>query len=73
VRDSIEADSLAYISLEELIEATEVPKDRLCRACFDGEYPIPLPEAHSLDRQLLDLLPVEAVDRDAVDHALRLP
>jgi amidophosphoribosyltransferase len=73
VRASIEADSLAYISLEELIEATEVPKDRLCRACFDGEYPIPLPEAHALDRQLLDLLPLEPVDRDAVDHALRLP
>jgi amidophosphoribosyltransferase len=73
VRASIEADSLAYISLEELIEATEVPKERLCRACFDGEYPIPLPDAHTVDRQLLDLIPVEDIDRDAVDHALRLP
>src|SRR5213075_1830936 len=36
IRNSIGADSLAYISLEELIAATTVPADRLCRACFDG-------------------------------------
>ncbi len=37
---SIGADSLAYISLEELVEATTVPADDLCRACFDGVYPV---------------------------------
>ena len=40
---SIGADSLAYISLEQLIEATTVPADKLCRACFDGVYPVKLP------------------------------
>ncbi|WP_460999252.1 amidophosphoribosyltransferase [Streptomonospora sediminis] len=40
IRASIGADSLAFIGLDELVEATEVPKDRLCRACFDGIYPI---------------------------------
>ncbi|MDA0563732.1 amidophosphoribosyltransferase [Streptomonospora sp. S1-112] len=44
IRDSIGADSLAYIALDELVEATRVPKDRLCRACFDGEYPIEVDE-----------------------------
>ncbi len=44
VRASIGADSLGYISLEGLIAASEQPKNRLCRACFDGIYPIPLPE-----------------------------
>ena len=44
IRASIGADSLGYVSLESLIAATEQPKTRLCRACFDGEYPIPLPE-----------------------------
>jgi amidophosphoribosyltransferase len=24
------------------VEATTLPKARLCRACFDGEYPIPV-------------------------------
>jgi amidophosphoribosyltransferase len=44
IRASIGADSLGYVSLDGLIAATEQPKTRLCRACFDGVYPIPLPE-----------------------------
>ncbi|GLZ15512.1 amidophosphoribosyltransferase [Actinomadura sp. NBRC 104425] len=44
IRDSIGADSLGYISLDALIAASRVPKDRLCRACFDGVYPIPVDE-----------------------------
>jgi amidophosphoribosyltransferase len=44
IRASIGADSLGYISLDGLIAASEQPKNRLCRACYDGEYPIPLPE-----------------------------
>jgi amidophosphoribosyltransferase len=37
------ADSLGYVSLESLIAATHVPKDDLCRACFDGIYDIAVP------------------------------
>ncbi|OLT26492.1 amidophosphoribosyltransferase [Nocardiopsis sp. CNR-923] len=37
---SVGADSLAYVDLDELVAASEVPKDQLCRACFDGVYPI---------------------------------
>jgi amidophosphoribosyltransferase len=44
IRASLGADSLGYVSLEGLIAASDQPKTRLCRACFDGEYPIPLPE-----------------------------
>jgi amidophosphoribosyltransferase len=44
IRASIGADSLGYVSLDGLVAATEQPKTRLCRACFDGEYPIELPE-----------------------------
>ena len=40
IRRSIDADSLGYISLEQLVEATNVPMDNLCRACFDGVYPV---------------------------------
>ena len=42
---SIGADSLGYISLEELTAATTIDGDKLCRACFDGKYPIDLPGA----------------------------
>lgn len=40
---SIGADSLGYVSLDELVQATAQPAEQLCRACFDGQYPIPIP------------------------------
>ncbi|HET7386509.1 MAG TPA: amidophosphoribosyltransferase [Nocardioidaceae bacterium] len=52
---SIDADSLGYVDLEELIEATSVPKQDLCRACFDGIYPVPLPEPDQLGKHLLEV------------------
>jgi amidophosphoribosyltransferase len=45
IRDSIGADSLGFVSLEGLIEATTLPAGKLCRACFDGDYPIPVIES----------------------------
>jgi amidophosphoribosyltransferase len=42
---SIGADSLGYVSLAGLIAATGVPAGALCRACFDGDYPVPVAEA----------------------------
>jgi amidophosphoribosyltransferase len=40
---SLGADSLGYVSLEGLVEATTIEMDHLCRACFDGVYPVQLP------------------------------
>jgi len=40
IRVSIGADSLGYASLEGLTAATTLPAERLCRACFDGDYPL---------------------------------
>ncbi|HNV09798.1 MAG TPA: amidophosphoribosyltransferase [Propionibacteriaceae bacterium] len=40
---SIGADSLGYVSLEGLEKATHVRHDELCRACFDGVYPVRIP------------------------------
>ncbi len=52
---SIGADTLGYVSLDGLIQATTVPKNDLCRACFDGVYPVELPLAERLSgKQLLD-------------------
>jgi amidophosphoribosyltransferase len=59
---SIDADSLAYISLEQLVEATTVPKPQLCRACFDGVYPVELPDPERLGKHLLELDPVLPLD-----------
>ena len=45
IRASIGADSLGYISLTGLTGATTLPAGSLCRACFDGDYPVPVAEA----------------------------
>jgi amidophosphoribosyltransferase len=45
IRQSIGADSLGFVSLEGLIEATTLPASQLCLGCFTGEYPIPVTEA----------------------------
>jgi amidophosphoribosyltransferase len=64
IRQSIGADSLSYITLEELIEATTIPAERLCAACFSGEYPIALPDPEQLGKHLL-----EGYERTAVSAA----
>ena len=35
----IGADTMGFITLDGLIESVGLPGSRLCRACFDGEYP----------------------------------
>ena len=58
IRRSIGADSLGYVSLEGLISATQVASDRLCSACFTGEYPIRIPEDMSEGKLRLEITEV---------------
>jgi amidophosphoribosyltransferase len=51
---SVGADSLGYISLDGMVEATGQPADRLCQACFTGEYPLELPDESLLGKHLLE-------------------
>ena len=59
IRRSIGADSLGYVSLEGLIEATTIAESRLCHACFTGEYPISIPTDMSEGKMRLEITPVE--------------
>ena len=43
IRRSIGADSLGYLSVEAMVEATGQNADELCTACFTGRYPITPP------------------------------
>src|SRR5687767_14767179 len=43
VREQIGATSLAYLSLEGLQEATQLPENTFCRACLTGRYPTRVP------------------------------
>jgi amidophosphoribosyltransferase len=67
VRRSIGADTLGYISLDGLVAASEQPRSRLCAACFDGNYPIPLPASQSIGKHLLEEL--AAVGREMAGAA----
>ncbi len=54
VRRSVGADTLGYVSLDNLIAATEQPRNRLCRACFDGVYPVELPADSLVGKHVLE-------------------
>lgn len=40
----LDADSLGYLSLRSLVKACALPAKSLCLACFNGEYPVKIPE-----------------------------
>jgi amidophosphoribosyltransferase len=67
---SIGADSLGYISLDELVAASGVVKEELCRACFDGVYPVELPEPQFLGKYMLELDAVPSTDADGLAVSL---
>ena len=51
---SIGADSLAFVTLDALVEATHQKKEHLCRACFDGVYPVELPQEDRIGKSVLE-------------------
>lgn len=44
IATAIGADSLGFVSIEGMVEASQQAADSVCCACFDGKYPISLPE-----------------------------
>jgi amidophosphoribosyltransferase len=72
VRQAIGADSLNYISQQAMVAATEQPASRLCCACFDGNYPIPLPTATALGKNVVEnMLAAVQADNDNVSALSR--
>jgi amidophosphoribosyltransferase len=55
VRQFIGADSLAYLSIPALMRAVgHGTIDQFCRACFDGAYPVPVPQQLEMDKMALE-------------------
>jgi amidophosphoribosyltransferase len=44
IRKYLEADSLGYLSIKNLIRSISLPASNLCLACLNGEYPVKIPE-----------------------------
>ncbi|MGH9382020.1 MAG: amidophosphoribosyltransferase [Thermoanaerobaculia bacterium] len=57
IRDFIDADSLAYLSLDGMRAAARGPADSYCTACWTGEYRVPVSAA---DRRQRELFPIRA-------------
>jgi len=41
IRKYLNADSLAYLSQDGMINSTGLKKESFCMACYDGQYPVP--------------------------------
>ena len=46
IREFLGADSLGYLSLENMIAATGLPANEFCTACYTGNYPSPVETEH---------------------------
>lgn len=54
IRQVLGCDTLDYLNIDRMIAATGLPKDKFCAACFDGEYPVPIPQQLRLDKLLFE-------------------
>jgi amidophosphoribosyltransferase len=71
IRQYLEADSVAYLSLEGLLSAVANERGTYCSSCYTGRYPVPIPsdEARYLQLALkLDKEPAvsEPLDKEPV-------
>ena len=46
IATAIGADSLGFVSIDGMVAASEQAKTEVCCACFDGKYPLGLPEGN---------------------------
>ncbi|RJQ53028.1 MAG: amidophosphoribosyltransferase [Actinobacteria bacterium] len=54
VGEFIGVDSLRYLSFEGLVSSTNRSYGEFCLACFDGDYPIPIPEDVRVRKLMLE-------------------
>jgi amidophosphoribosyltransferase len=57
IRKHLGADSLAYLSIPGLMRAIgHGTADQFCRACFDGSYPVPVPQQLEMDKMAFEAI-----------------
>lgn len=54
IRKFIGADSLGYLSIDGLVRTTECTRDNFCLACFDGIYPVDMPDDIKITKTMLE-------------------
>jgi len=61
IRDFLEADSVAYLSLEGLLSTVQSEQGKYCRSCYTGQYPVSFPRDEASYLQLALKLDKEVV------------
>jgi amidophosphoribosyltransferase len=54
IRKYLNVDSLKYLSIDGLVRAIGESKDKFCFACFNGDYPVPIPENLYFDKYSME-------------------
>lgn len=54
IADQIGVDSLAYLSWEGMLQATQTDPESFCSACFTGDYPVNVPEPLKRSKLMLE-------------------
>jgi amidophosphoribosyltransferase len=74
IRRYLNADSLGYLSLEGMVQATGLPTTGFCKACYDGNYPVPYNPAvdkHIIERRRARVVSLgEALAKDQLQARL---
>jgi amidophosphoribosyltransferase len=52
IRDFLEADSVAYLSLEGMLSTVDVQRSAYCSSCYTGHYPVEFPRDEATYLQL---------------------
>ena len=52
IREYLGADSIGYLDVEGMVNATGQPEENFCLACFDGKYPVPVDP--SIDKFIME-------------------
>ena len=54
IEERIGVDTLAYLTWEGMLEATQENKEHFCSACFTGDYPVSVPEDMKRSKLILE-------------------
>jgi len=67
IRVHLGVDSLHYLSIDGMVEATGFPKEDFCLACFNEDYPIPLPRQMELGKYIFERQQANGLSPATVD------
>lgn len=69
IRGTLEADTLAYVSVDGLMRAIDMSQDDLCLGCLTGVYPVQVPGEKMRPQRRLDLFLERPEAEEALEEA----